>query len=561
MRVDSRQAERRGLAQSPQSRADIQVVRAVAVLAVVAFHLDADTLPGGFLGVDVFFAISGYLISGQIISRIEAGEWSFAEFYRRRIRRLFPALFCTIVVSALFAYGLLWPDQTMDFLKSAVFAIFGASNFYFLATRDYFSPAAGLVPLLHTWSLGIEEQFYLLWPLGIFAILSTRGRPALAPIAVLFLLASLLAAAAAISRHPDEVFYLLPFRAFEFLAGALAFLWKRPIASRNVKALVAAGVWLAVAVSFFTTTSASPIAGIIAATAGTSLLLALDAYPSGGPARLLVPFRYVGDISYSLYLVHWPVVVFWRLHTGEAPGYFEMAALFVACLTLAALQYHLVEDPIRRAKTFPLGISRNIVRSFAASGLVVIALFAWGALTSGWTFRLDETQLGYLMRPSQDKVEWQYDLPACFRSGDYASVARFAEAGCIRAGAGKTNLLLLGDSTAAQFSGSPQGKARLDRLPDHGQRMHARDRLERPQGCGVRQAGPRSPDVHRDVAAHRRGDPFRGLLQPPHPARSPREDCRADRRIGQTGSRPRACRTIRRSVALSARSIQQRSRP
>ncbi|QOY62379.1 acyltransferase [Lysobacter sp. H21R4] len=202
-------------------RADIDGLRAIAVLGVLLYHLDAGLVPGGYVGVDVFFVISGFLISKIIYGEIEAGTFSITRFYVRRARRILPALLSVVLFTSVAAMAVLYPTERMEYAKSAVASMLFSANFYFFATLNYFAPAADEIPLLHLWSLGIEEQFYIVFP--VLALLLTRLRRRLFTLAlgVLFL-ASLVACIKTLHVDPSRAFYLLPFRAFELLVGSLA---------------------------------------------------------------------------------------------------------------------------------------------------------------------------------------------------------------------------------------------------------------------------------------------------------------------------------------------------
>jgi peptidoglycan/LPS O-acetylase OafA/YrhL len=218
-------------------RPDIDGLRALSVLAVVGFHLNG-LVPGGYVGVDVFFVISGFLIGGMVFHEVDAGAFSFVNFYRRRIRRLAPALVVTLLGSYAACIVLLRPTETVDFARSAVAALLSLANVYFYATSGYFGPRAIDLPLLHLWSLGIEEQFYIVFPL--MAVFLARYSPrALGPLLVVLGLLSLLLSQWGLSRNPEASFYLLHSRAFELTIGVL-------LARLNVKLTPVAAQWLSV---------------------------------------------------------------------------------------------------------------------------------------------------------------------------------------------------------------------------------------------------------------------------------------------------------------------------
>ncbi|MER9188286.1 acyltransferase family protein [Mesorhizobium australicum] len=210
-------------------RTEIEGLRAVAVLSVILFHLGVTWLPGGFLGVDVFFVISGFLITTNILRDLERDRFSFKEFYLRRFLRLFPALATTALATLVASFILLPPDEVMDLARSAVAAIFSVSNIYFWSKVGYFDTAAHLKPLLHTWSLGVEERFYLIWPATLVATLRLFGPRTALWVVGCAGIASMVAALVTVGSSPSTAFYLMPFRMFEFALGIVVALpWRRP---------------------------------------------------------------------------------------------------------------------------------------------------------------------------------------------------------------------------------------------------------------------------------------------------------------------------------------------
>jgi len=329
-------------------RADIEGLRALAVVPILLFHLNAVLCPGGFAGVDVFFVISGYLITRMIVAA--DADFSFKTFYYRRFFRLFPALLTTCQISLIVGWFILTPDDYAKLSWSAVTASLGVSNFYFYGTLDYFSDANIYHALLHTWSLGVEEQFYLFWPALIMLILHKRQSLLL----VFVLLATLsFAAALAMQRaDADMTFYLMPFRIFEFAAGAslvrLEVLWARRSTPQANGLLGAVGFALMVYTFFFFHEDLPwPSVYALAPTIGTMLLIVAGQRGVWHRALSTGALRYLGRISYSLYLVHWPIVVFYRYYSIVPPSPMVLAALGVASIVVASLMYTLVEAPFR----------------------------------------------------------------------------------------------------------------------------------------------------------------------------------------------------------------------
>lgn len=217
----------------------IEGMRAIAVLAVLLFHLDIRGVGGGYLGVDLFFVLSGFIISRNILGDIGRGEFSLRDFYIRRIRRLFPALCATVLITLAAALVLMPPAELAQAAKSGIFALLSLANFHFWLESGYFEAAADAKPLLHTWSLSVEEQYYLFWPALLFALGHYRLR-----LIVTVALLSLSLMAALTQRHlmPDAVFYQLPFRVHQLMAGALLVLLAQPLRGRAADAATLTGI-------------------------------------------------------------------------------------------------------------------------------------------------------------------------------------------------------------------------------------------------------------------------------------------------------------------------------
>lgn len=369
-------------------RDDIQGLRAFAVIAVLLFHVDVSWMQGGYLGVDVFFVISGFLITHIIIHDVVTKKLTLSEFYLRRIRRLLPASVVTIAITMLAGGMILSTHDMMSLGKSAIFATFSASNILFWLESGYFDGASHLKPLLHTWSLGVEEQFYLVWPALIIALWSAATRFALAAI-ICLAFASLVVAEAYLGRDPSAAFFLMPFRVFEFAAGAILCFIPRLNPTRVADFLYVVGLILLV-YSCVELNASYPMPGLLSLlpVLGTMLCIATGASRS---ARLLgiAPARFLGDISYSLYLVHWPIIVFWKYLTGIELSIAAQATLVAASLATGYLLHIAVEDRMR-FESFWKG--RIVARSIPAMLFLLLTLGAasnaWSS--NGWTWRVPE---------------------------------------------------------------------------------------------------------------------------------------------------------------------------
>ncbi|HWB47451.1 MAG TPA: acyltransferase family protein [Hyphomicrobiaceae bacterium] len=374
-------------------RKDIDGLRAVAVIPVVLFHAKVPGFPGGFVGVDVFFVISGFLITGLMADDFRFGRLSFLTFYARRIRRIVPALLCVYAAVMVAAAVLMLPADMAEVGRSLRSSALFVSNVFFFGESGYFGGDAGLKPLLHTWSLSIEEQFYLLWPLLFWVV--ARWRPALLLPAVC--IAGSLSFAAMLvehGNHTEAVFFLAPFRAWELMLGAgLALLPVRPPASARAWEVVAGVGFLLILVTVALGDEATAALATIPACLGTGLLiLAGNNNPDEGaqPAvlrALSFPLLVgIGLISYSLYLWHWPILVFAGYQLDRAFHPAETAGLLALSVAVAAVTYRYVEQPARHLR---LRHTRRIV----ATGLSVLAAFAFlghrAYKDDGWTFNLD----------------------------------------------------------------------------------------------------------------------------------------------------------------------------
>jgi peptidoglycan/LPS O-acetylase OafA/YrhL len=388
-------------------RPDIQGLRGVSVIAVLLFHLGV-ALPGGFVGVDVFFVISGFLMTGLIADEFaRRGTISFAEFYSRRIRRIFPALLVMILIVTALGYVLLLPGDYEELAQSGAAAALSLGNVFFFFSTGYFDIPAEAKGLLHTWSLGVEEQFYLIWPAIMLALLSlARGRRELTLLLLLAVVgAGFLISVYGVLSDSKVAFYLLHARLWELAAGGLlVFLPQRNFGSVN-QLLPAAGLAL-IAWSLFALSPEAAFPGwnALPAVLGAAFIVN-PASASLLVARLLAlrPLAFAGTISYSLYLWHWPLIVLWRQYrSGAALTLSEAAMLAAAAVLVAWLSWRWIEEPFRKARsakaTVPLGL--------AAAGAV--AAIAFGVVAAdGFSTRIDP-QLAAL---SSLKTMWDWRCP------------------------------------------------------------------------------------------------------------------------------------------------------
>lgn len=331
-------------------RPDIDGLRAVAVLLVVLFHLDIG-MPGGYVGVDVFFVVSGYLITGIIKRELERGEFTFATFYGRRARRILPAQMLMLMTSSVAACAFLLPTALERFAKSVAAVLLSVSNFWFWSKGGYFDPPSVMAPMLHTWSLGVEEQFYVLLPL-IFVI-AYRYRPLWVKWLFLFGAAATFGAASwfVTSRTP-EVFYLSPFRAWEFLLGGMLVYWTLPeVTSGLQKQSIALVGLLCVVVPGFLYSGSTVFPGPMAAIPcmGAALLIWIGSIDETFVGKFLKnpAIVFLGLISYSLYLWHWPVLVFAKHFSTNNLNLESRLGIGFVSIVLASFTWKFVETPFR----------------------------------------------------------------------------------------------------------------------------------------------------------------------------------------------------------------------
>lgn len=391
-------------------RPDIDGLRAVAVLAVVLNHLAARLLPGGYVGVDVFFVISGYLITSIISTEMAEGNFTFAKFYERRARRIFPALFAVMTFTVVAGYFLLLPSDYASALRATLGTLFFSSNFVFWQElqEGYFAPDAKLNPLLHTWSLAVEEQFYVFFPV-LLLVCYRFFRQRILWILLACALISLGAAALLVKSRAIEVFFLSPFRAWELLVGSvLAFGAMPKIRSHALREALVAGGLLAIMAACFMYDEKTAFPGFSALLPVLGAAAVIHAGASGPTlaGRILQwrPVVYIGLISYSLYLWHWPLIVFANFTNGLGSIKPYLPALLVTSLLMASLSYHFVEKPFR------YGCHLTKPRSvFLSSGVFVAflaAISAAGLINHGFVNRFD-TKLVELDRARSPEIPYK----------------------------------------------------------------------------------------------------------------------------------------------------------
>lgn len=359
-------------------RSDIDGLRAVAVLAVVIYHAFPKVLPGGFCGVDIFFVISGYLISSILFKGLSGGEFSFLEFYQRRIKRIFPSLLAVLILCIGYGWLVLFPHEFSQLGKHVAAGSVFIQNIIFYKECGYWETDSTLKPLLHLWSLAVEEQYYIIFP--FIMLLLWKAKWPVAPLLLLLLIASLIANLLIAHRSREADFFLTPYRAWEFLGGSLL-AWNhfsdsrggREKVVRNIPAVAGMGM---IAMSLILIHEKDPYPGWRAVFPVLGTILVIGSGQGAWINRRILStpvIVWLGLISYPLYLVHWPILSFLRIVKGNNPGLMMVLLALAITMALTCSIYYLVEKPLRTSRASMV----TILLCGCFLGIGGVGLLAW----------------------------------------------------------------------------------------------------------------------------------------------------------------------------------------
>lgn len=451
-------------------RKDVEGLRAIAVIPILLFHAGVSQLSGGFVGVDIFFVISGFLITRIISNDIENGSFSIKTFYGHRIIRIFPLLILVVALSNLLGYASFYPADNKILGESSVAAGLFVSNLYFWRNVDYFTPPSQYTPLLHTWSLGVEEQFYIFFPILMMAAFARlRGRKEISwLITVLSLLSFALALWLSLTDRERTSFYTLPSRAWELGIGAIVALGGFPsIRAPKLREIVTvlALALIVFAVFFIRPEFTFPAPWALVPCLGTALLIGYAPGTLVGRMLSVPPLRSIGRVSYAIYLWHWPIIVFYKVYIGYKI-YLEhnftiqdISICVILTLIAAYASTFLLERPLikRYRGARPRLIFATSLPAMAAVVLTGLFIARNPGKPQDYAPEIASV-IGYASYETTEDYRAQFRPGKCF----ITSFDRAADSDCTRLDENRPNVVLAGDSLAAQY-----WRAYQDRFPEY----------------------------------------------------------------------------------------------
>jgi len=427
-------------------------LRAVSVILVLLFHARIAGFGGGFIGVDVFFAISGYIITRQIAGQLDLGTFSMLKFWKRRVARLLPAMLCVVFATLIAGFFILGPTDLSRLGKSSMFTSVSLSNFFFWQEAGYFDDASHTKPLLHTWSLAVEEQFYLCWPIAMSLLFLLGKRKSLILGITLASLISVIASFILSKEHASAVFFMMPFRIFQFGIGAVIALMVLPKLSTTLgNALTIVGVVSVVILGMIVRDTNTPFwLSAIAPVVAAGLIFVSINSPVSEKILGCRPMTYIGQRAYSIYLVHWPLMVYTFMIKGTHLPLWISVILLIASLIGGIVLYKFIETPLRfKSSTLPIYQRITLI----STGVAVFTSFTIGA---GFASKIisqvtDESNQSEIAQFEANLVKKRQEMTKLARYGTCASYSKvgtsvFDPDVCFKIAKNKPTLFVMGDS-------------------------------------------------------------------------------------------------------------------
>lgn len=419
---------------------DVDGLRTVAVLLVLLFHVGFSSISGGFVGVDIFFVISGYLITGILVSGMERGTYKYSTFIASRISRLYPTLLSILIICLLLGFLIFTPNDYKELGISSLYSALSISNFHFMLGAGYFDTSSEINPLLHTWSLSVEQQFYLIWPIIILAAMKSGRKLAISLIVIAGVI-SLIASQMMTKINPTQNYFMMPYRIFEFAAGGVLFFIPNEKARNKLIStiLFLSGVALIFYSAFYFDKS-TPFPGLNAMipVMGSCLCILFSKHTPAGYLLRNKLFVSIGIVSYSVYLIHWPVLVFYKYYVFRPINTFEKLSIVVISVLLAYVSYAFIENKFRRINLY----------SFNKMGVNFAVVLVVVLLASNTIYKND----GYSFRVNEYFKEKMNDAGA-FHLQQYGGNGYYAGAHIIGdKTASKVSAVIMGDSFARQYA-------------------------------------------------------------------------------------------------------------
>ncbi|WP_089536776.1 acyltransferase family protein [Escherichia coli] len=419
---------------------DVDGLRTVAVLLVLLFHVGFSSISGGFVGVDIFFVISGYLITGILVSGMEKGTYKYTTFISSRISRLYPTLLTILIICLIFGFLIFTPNDYKELGISSLYSALSISNFHFMLGAGYFDTSSEVNPLLHTWSLSVEQQFYLIWPLIIFAAMKS-GRKLAVSLIVIAGVMSLFASQMMTKINPTQNYFMMPYRIFEFAVGGILFFIPNDKARNKLISTILFLIGVAlIFYSAFNFDKSTPFPGLNAMipVIGSCLCILFSKHTPAGYLLRNKLFVSIGIVSYSVYLIHWPLLVFYKYYIFRPINTLEKASIVSVSIFLAYVSYYFIENKFRRIN---LSSINKMAVSFSIVFISVLSVSHIIYKNNGYSFRVNE----YFKQKMNNSGE--FHLQQYGGNGYYAGAHIIGDKT-----ASKVSAVLMGDSFARQYA-------------------------------------------------------------------------------------------------------------